>query len=108
MDLDNPQGDFKREVTAEQITWFTEKTLAGKTLRLPEEFYFEGAEGKQVHSFVVKPYGWKEGEKKKWPGLLLIHGGMLALARPMNIQYAEQLHRSSGSLGRSVVNEVEP
>jgi len=45
-------------------------------LRSPEDFYFEGAEGKQVHGFVVKPHGWKEGdEKKKWPGLLFIHGG---------------------------------
>lgn len=76
-------------------------------LRPPEDFYFEGAEGKQVHGFVVKPYGWKEGDKKKWPGVLLIHGGMLALAKPMSVQYTEQLYRSSRSLGRSVVNEVE-
>jgi hypothetical protein len=74
------QGDFKWEVQPEQITRFAEKALAGKTLRPPEDFYFEGAEGKQVHGFVVKPYGWKEGDKKKWPGVLLIHGGMLALA----------------------------
>lgn len=74
-DLINTQGDFKREATPEQITRFAEKSLAGKTLRPPEDFYFEGAEGKQVHGFVVKPYGWKEGDKKKWPGLLLIHGG---------------------------------
>jgi dipeptidyl aminopeptidase/acylaminoacyl peptidase len=107
-DMANTQGDFKWEVTPEQITRFAEKTLAGKTLGPPEDFYFEGAEGKQVHGFVVKPYGWKEGDKKKWPGLLLIHGGMLALAKPMNIQYTEQLYRSSRGLGRSVVNEVEP
>jgi hypothetical protein len=106
-DLVNTQGDFNLEVTPEQITRFAEKTLAGKILRPPEDFYFEGAEGKQVHGFVVKPYGWKEGEKKKWPGVLLIHGGMLAHAKPMDIQYTEQLYRSSRSLGRSVVNEVE-
>lgn len=88
-DLVNTQGDFKREVTPEQITRFAEKSLAGKTLRPPEDFYFEGAEGKQVHGFVVKPYGWKEGDKKKWPGLLLIHGGMLTLAKPMGIHFTE-------------------
>jgi dipeptidyl aminopeptidase/acylaminoacyl peptidase len=107
-DLANTQGDVKLEVTPEQITRFAEKSLAGKTLRPPEDFYFEGAEGKQVHGFVVKPYGWKDGNKKKWPGVLLIHGGMLALAQPMNVEYTEQLYRSSRSLGRSLVNEVEP
>jgi dipeptidyl aminopeptidase/acylaminoacyl peptidase len=106
--LVNSQGDFKREVQPEQITRFAEKALTGKMLRPLEDFYFEGAEGKQVHGFVVKPYGWKEGDKKKWPGLLLIHGGTLALAKQMNMQYTEQLYRSSRSLGRSVVNEVEP
>ncbi|KAI0304472.1 alpha/beta-hydrolase [Multifurca ochricompacta] len=74
-DLAKTQGGFKWEGTPEQITRFTEKALIGKTLRSPEDFYFEGAEGKRVHGFVVKPYGWKEGDKKKWPGLLLIHGG---------------------------------
>ncbi|KAI0283918.1 alpha/beta-hydrolase [Russula aff. rugulosa BPL654] len=74
-DMVNSQGDFKWEVQPEQITRFAEKALAGKTLRPPEDFYFEGAEGKRVHGFVVKPYGWKEGDKKKWPGVLLIHGG---------------------------------
>ena len=107
-DLVNTQGDFMWDVTPEQITRFAGKMLAGKSLRPPEDFYFEGAEGKQVHGFVVKPYGWKEGDKKKWPGLLLIHGGMLTLAKPMNIQYTKQLYRSSRGLGRSVVNEVEP
>lgn len=88
-DLVNTQSDVRWEVTPEQVTRFAEKALAGKVLRPPEDFYFEGAEGKQVHGFVVKPYGWKEGDKKKWPGLLLIHGGMLALAKPMDMQYTE-------------------
>ena len=55
-----------------------------------------------MHGFVVKPYGWKEGEKKKWPGVLLIHGGMLAPANPMNIQYTEtalQVLRELGTIG---------
>ncbi|KAH9969542.1 alpha/beta-hydrolase [Russula dissimulans] len=74
-DFAKAQGEFKWQGTPEQITWFTEKALVGKTLRAPEDFYFEGAEGKQVHGFVVKPHGWEEGDKKRWPGLLFIHGG---------------------------------
>jgi dipeptidyl aminopeptidase/acylaminoacyl peptidase len=84
-DFVNTQGDFKWKGTPEQITRFAEKALVGKILRPPEDFYFEGAEGKQVHGFVVKPYGWKEGDKKKWPGLLLIHGGKSAPAKPMGV-----------------------
>jgi hypothetical protein len=98
----NSQGDFKWEVQPEQITRFAEKALAGKTLRPPEDFYFEGAEGKRVHGFVVKPYGWKEGDKKKWAGVLLIHGGMLALAEPIIIQYTEttlQVLKELGTIG---------
>lgn len=98
-DLVDTQDDLKWKATPEQITRFAGEALVGKTLCSPEDFYFEGAEGRQVHGFVVKPYGWKEGDKKKWPGLLLIHGGMLALANSMNIQYTEQLYRSSRSVG---------
>src|ERR1700722_20262202 len=42
-DFAETQGEFKWEGTPEQITRFTEKTLVGKTLRPPEDFYFEGA-----------------------------------------------------------------
>jgi dipeptidyl aminopeptidase/acylaminoacyl peptidase len=54
----------------------------GKVLDKGEEFWVEGAEpGRQVHSWVLKPKGWKEakenGERmtKRWPAVLLIHGG---------------------------------
>ena len=46
----------------------------GKTLSPGEDFYFDGAEHR-IHGWVVKPPGFKEGEKKKWPVVLLIHGG---------------------------------
>jgi dipeptidyl aminopeptidase/acylaminoacyl peptidase len=79
-DLTKANSDFEWKGAPEQVTSFAEKTLDGKTLRSPEDFYFEGAEGKKVHGYVVKPHGWKEGEEKKWPGLLLIHGGKSVLA----------------------------
>ncbi|KAI0004573.1 alpha/beta-hydrolase [Russula compacta] len=75
LEADFAKGDFKSTGTPEQITQFSEKALVGKTLHPPEDFYFEGAKGKQVHGFVVKPHGWKEGDERKWPGLLFIHGG---------------------------------
>lgn len=60
---------------AEQITRFTEETLKDKHLSEGEDFWFKGAEGKDVQGWILKPKGWKAGEKKKWPVLLLIHGG---------------------------------
>jgi dipeptidyl aminopeptidase/acylaminoacyl peptidase len=38
-----------------------------------EDFWVTGADQARVHSFLVKPYGFDE--KKKYPVLLLIHGG---------------------------------
>jgi len=62
----------------EQVT-FMGVPLPNKQLRAPDDMWFEGAEAKQVHGWVLKPYGWKAGEKKKWPAVLLIHGGVYAL-----------------------------
>lgn len=73
--LAKAQSSFEWTGTPEQITRLTGDALAGKNLQPPEDFYFEGAEGRTVHGFVVKPYGWKAGDTKKWPGLLYIHGG---------------------------------
>ncbi|WWC61924.1 uncharacterized protein I303_104510 [Kwoniella dejecticola CBS 10117] len=40
-----------------------------------EEFWFEGAEGKDVMGWALKPRGWEESQKKAWPLAFLIHGG---------------------------------
>ena len=60
---------------AAQLTRFTAGGLQGKALDAGSDFWFEGAEGKTVHGWLLKPPGFKEGEKKKWPILLMIHGG---------------------------------
>ncbi|KAH9980333.1 alpha/beta-hydrolase [Lactifluus volemus] len=52
-DFSNVQDYVEKMPQPEQITWFTEKALVGKTL----------------------PIWVEEGEEKKWPGLLFIHGG---------------------------------
>ena len=58
-----------------QITRFSSDSLKGKDLDAGESFFFEGAEGKQIQGWVLKPKGWKDGVKKQFPVLLLIHGG---------------------------------
>jgi len=53
--------------------------LKHKGLSEGEEIWFTGALDKKVQGWILKPKGWKEGEKKKWPVLLLIHGGVLGM-----------------------------
>ncbi|KAI0252438.1 Alpha/Beta hydrolase protein [Lactifluus subvellereus] len=76
----------------EQITRFTESALVRKTLCPLEDSYFEGAEGEQVNGYVVKPYGWREGDVKKWPGLLFIHGGTSARMSLRQTGRAEEIY----------------
>ncbi len=50
--------------------------MKGKNLDVGESFWFEGAEGKNVQGWLMKPKGWKKDDKKKvWPVAVLIHGG---------------------------------
>ena len=60
----------------DRITSFTEASLQGKDLNEGEEFWFKGARGKDVQGWILKPKGWKPGQIKKWPIVLLIHGGL--------------------------------
>lgn len=58
-----------------QITHFGQELLKDKVFSPYESFWFEGAEGVKVQGWAVRPFGWKEGQNKKWPGVLMIHGG---------------------------------
>ncbi|KAG6842004.1 hypothetical protein C0991_004495 [Blastosporella zonata] len=64
---------FKSDI--QQITHLTESALQGTNFSSGESFYFKGALDKDVQGWALKPRGWKEGETKKWPVVLLIHGG---------------------------------
>ncbi|KAJ3574735.1 hypothetical protein NP233_g1567 [Leucocoprinus birnbaumii] len=65
----------KREGDTEQISFFTRAKLASKGLSPGEDFYFTGANDKRIHGWALKPRGWEEGQTKKYPVVLLIHGG---------------------------------
>ena len=67
------------KVKPEKVTSFSEADLKDKGLSEGEEIWFTGALNKKVQGWILKPKGWKEGEKKKWPVLLLIHGGVLGM-----------------------------
>jgi dipeptidyl aminopeptidase/acylaminoacyl peptidase len=94
---------------AEQITRFTEADLKEKSLSEGEEFWFKGAEHKNVHGWALKPRGWESGQKRKYPVLLLIHGGRIMVfccAAHGQTDYVDYV-RTPGSLGGSMVESME-
>lgn len=74
-----------------QITKFSAASLQGKHLHPGEDFWFKGAEH-NIHGWILTPPGYKHTDVKKWPVVLLIHGG-----RSRYLVQAEQLMR--GNLG---------
>ena len=56
-----------------QLTRHNADKLAGLDLSKPESFWFEGAEGTQVHGMLVRPPNFNAS--KKYALLLLVHGG---------------------------------
>ncbi|MBM3810456.1 MAG: S9 family peptidase [Acidimicrobiia bacterium] len=59
--------------TPQPLTRLNDKFLSEHHLTPYEDFWVEGAERTQVHSFLVKPPAFDE--KRKYPVLFLIHGG---------------------------------
>ncbi|KAG6332137.1 hypothetical protein ID866_6956 [Astraeus odoratus] len=57
-----------------QVTRFSADLLQGKSLHPGEEFWFEGAT-QQIHGWIITPPGYESTDVKKWPILLIIHGG---------------------------------
>ena len=79
LNLDSPSDpDDPDKVPSKlhRLTDWSKKHIAGKLddIRI-EELWFTGAEGWKVQAWVVKPAGWKEGEKRVWPMAFLVHGG---------------------------------
>jgi dipeptidyl aminopeptidase/acylaminoacyl peptidase len=56
-----------------QKTGMTIQALQNIEFTEVTEFWFKGADGDMVHSWLHKPYGWQEG--KKYPIILYCHGG---------------------------------
>jgi dipeptidyl aminopeptidase/acylaminoacyl peptidase len=55
------------------LTHLNDSILNDHQLTPLEEFWVDTADGSRVQSFVVKPYGFRAGQK--YPVLMLIHGG---------------------------------
>lgn len=79
-DLHRVQADIMNQATdiyrgeLAQITKISTDFLEDKFMHPGEEFWFEGAD-QQIHGWILTPPGYKPTDVKKWPILLLIHGG---------------------------------
>ncbi len=56
-----------------QLTFFNKELLDEVDIRPAEQIWVEGADGKKVHCFIVKPHGFDE--TKRYPLILNVHGG---------------------------------
>lgn len=56
-----------------QLTFFNKKLLEEVDFRPVEHLWVEGANGKKVHTMIVKPFGFDPS--KKYPAVINIHGG---------------------------------
>jgi dipeptidyl aminopeptidase/acylaminoacyl peptidase len=71
-----PTDLYRSTVAGKNIARLTDMNstvLAGLEMNPLEDFWFEGAGGRQVNGMIVKPPFFEEG--KKYPVVLLIHGG---------------------------------
>ena len=59
--------------TPRRLTTFNQALENEVDIRPAEEMWVKGANGRDIHVFVVKPHGFKEGEK--YPLIVNVHGG---------------------------------
>ena len=56
-----------------RVTSLNREVTAKYDARPVEEMWIAGADGKKVHTFIIKPHGYEQG--KKYPLILNVHGG---------------------------------
>ncbi len=58
---------------ARRLTYFSKSVVQRVDLRPAEELWLPGAGGRKVHTFIIKPHGYKPG--KRYPLIINVHGG---------------------------------
>jgi dipeptidyl aminopeptidase/acylaminoacyl peptidase len=74
LDATHPAELWTRDGEGEsQLTSFNDRLLEGLDLSTPESFTFKNGLGKDIDGWIMRPAGFKEGER--YPTVLEIHGG---------------------------------
>lgn len=106
-DIMNQVTDIHRGELA-QITKISTDLLQDKFMHPGEEFWFEGM-AQQIHGWILTPPGYKPTDVKKWPILLLIHGGSSSSIVPNHhVSFNLDIFRSGVLLARFLVGALEP
>lgn len=74
--VDKPGEIYKlqmKDYSEKQLTFFNKELLDKVDVRPAEQIWVEGADGKKVHVFLVKPHNFDSS--KKYPVILNVHGG---------------------------------
>jgi dipeptidyl aminopeptidase/acylaminoacyl peptidase len=97
---DRPSEIYRAESgggTPVALTKLNSDLLASYDLRPADEFWVEGTDGARVHSFMLKPPGFRED--RKYPVLFLIHGGPQgAWGQSWSYRWNPQVFASAGYL----------
>ena len=71
-----PSELFKMDIAKnkiDKITNYNKDIFANVEMNAAEEFWFEGADGDEVHGFLIKPPNFNPD--KKYPMIYMVHGG---------------------------------
>jgi dipeptidyl aminopeptidase/acylaminoacyl peptidase len=87
----------KRGVAAarERLTSVNGAVLAEREFAAFEQFSFAGADDQQVYGYVMKPHGWKTGQK--YPIAFIVHGGpQVSFANHWSWRWNAQVYAGAG------------
>ena len=78
-----------------QLTHLNATVLRGVALGEPEQFTFPGWNGEAVHGYVVKPAGYRPGNK--YPVAFIVHGGpQSSFANDFSYRWNPQVYAGAG------------
>jgi dipeptidyl aminopeptidase/acylaminoacyl peptidase len=81
--------------TPRRLTDVNAELLRSRTLGDYEQFSFSGANGEKVHGYVVKPFGFKPGNK--YPIAFIVHGGpQVSFSNGWNYRWNPQVFAGAG------------
>jgi len=76
-----------------QLTHVNDQAMAARIVRPAEAFWFKASDGARIQGWIVKPVGFKPGEK--YPMILSIHGGPHGMST-LNYRFSFQLWAANG------------
>ena len=71
--VEPPEVYIYSEAGLKKVTGFNEGLLNQVSLNRPMHFRFKASDGAEIDGWILKPYGFRDGEK--YPAILYIHGG---------------------------------